>query len=460
VSGSQPPINSEPYNPAIHGTRIDSAGVSELVDSSCEELVRDLNACAARVRFAPILASIVLLGGLIYFGSKVADEQAAMDAYSSATKVAQERSKAADDAYKSSINKKLKSKDRKKAEQQFKELEVEDKKAENTVMLAKADLDRVRSTRQGGNTWLIVLGTIGALLTFVVHRHDERVRYKQITYTLDDAVKAKFASFEQGCAMLARADRVWRVDTQQDTSDWKRNAGASALVTRSECRVGKALPAHVKSDLVPWSIRCPGLQLFMFPDHVFVFQDKRYGVLSYQALSLDSSTSNFRETGPVPSDATITAYTWRYVAKNGGPDRRFAGNSQIPIATYPQLDVRSPQGFHLRFYVSNVASAAAFINAIQSYQRPAFAGSGKAGTDQESKTGQTQTRSTSDRASKSAFETLGVSPGASKEEITAAYHRMAQQYHPDKVATLAPEFRELAENRMKEINVAYEKLQQ
>jgi preprotein translocase subunit Sec63 len=35
---------------------------------------------------------------------------------------------------------------------------------------------------------------------------------------------------------------------------------------------------------------------------------------------------------------------------------------------------------------------------------------------------------------------------------------MAQMYHPDKVAGLAPEFRELAERRMKEINTAYAKL--
>jgi DnaJ-domain-containing protein 1 len=32
---------------------------------------------------------------------------------------------------------------------------------------------------------------------------------------------------------------------------------------------------------------------------------------------------------------------------------------------------------------------------------------------------------------------------------------MAQMYHPDKVASLAPEFQALAEQRMKEINAAY-----
>lgn len=53
-------------------------------------------------------------------------------------------------------------------------------------------------------------------------------------------------------------------------------------------------------------------------------------------------------------------------------------------------------------------------------------------------------------------ETLGVDRDASQEEIVAAYRRMIVQYHPDKVATMAPEFRELAEKRSAAINAAYE----
>lgn len=62
------------------------------------------------------------------------------------------------------------------------------------------------------------------------------------------------------------------------------------------------------------------------------------------------------------------------------------------------------------------------------------------------------------RAPRSAHEVLGLRDGASAEEVAAAYHQMAQMYHPDKVATLAPEFRDLAEARMKEINAAYRSL--
>jgi DnaJ-class molecular chaperone len=45
--------------------------------------------------------------------------------------------------------------------------------------------------------------------------------------------------------------------------------------------------------------------------------------------------------------------------------------------------------------------------------------------------------------------------GASIEELKAAYRKVAQTYHPDKVASLAPEFQALAEQKMKEINRAY-----
>ena len=52
-------------------------------------------------------------------------------------------------------------------------------------------------------------------------------------------------------------------------------------------------------------------------------------------------------------------------------------------------------------------------------------------------------------------EILQIPSSASKDEISAGYKRMAQMYHPDKVASLAPEFREIAERKMKEINAAY-----
>jgi preprotein translocase subunit Sec63 len=58
----------------------------------------------------------------------------------------------------------------------------------------------------------------------------------------------------------------------------------------------------------------------------------------------------------------------------------------------------------------------------------------------------------------SPHQVLGIHQNASKDEIVAAYRYMVQKYHPDKVATLAPEFRKLADLKMKEVNAAYAQL--
>jgi len=55
---------------------------------------------------------------------------------------------------------------------------------------------------------------------------------------------------------------------------------------------------------------------------------------------------------------------------------------------------------------------------------------------------------------------LGVSPQASSEEIKKNYRELVKKFHPDKVAHLGDEFKELAEKKFKEIQEAYERVLQ
>lgn len=66
-------------------------------------------------------------------------------------------------------------------------------------------------------------------------------------------------------------------------------------------------------------------------------------------------------------------------------------------------------------------------------------------------------RTTIDIGQPAWHEVLGVAPGADRDAIHAAYRRRLAQYHPDKVATLAPEIRALAERRAMELDVAYDR---
>jgi tellurite resistance protein len=58
------------------------------------------------------------------------------------------------------------------------------------------------------------------------------------------------------------------------------------------------------------------------------------------------------------------------------------------------------------------------------------------------------------------FKVLELEPGASLVEVKKAYRRLAAEYHPDKAATLPKGFRAFAEQRMKELNLAYDTLRE
>jgi hypothetical protein len=50
---------------------------------------------------------------------------------------------------------------------------------------------------------------------------------------------------------------------------------------------------------------------------------------------------------------------------------------------------------------------------------------------------------------------LGIAPGAAPDEVQRAFRARMAEYHPDKVATMGPEIRALADEKAKAITLAY-----
>ncbi len=73
--------------------------------------------------------------------------------------------------------------------------------------------------------------------------------------------------------------------------------------------------------------------------------------------------------------------------------------------------------------------------------------------------GTTEKKQNSDQSMpKSPYDILGIRPGASKEEIMAAYKKAVKKYHPDKLSHLGEEFSSLANEKFLEIQRAYDAL--
>ena len=58
------------------------------------------------------------------------------------------------------------------------------------------------------------------------------------------------------------------------------------------------------------------------------------------------------------------------------------------------------------------------------------------------------------------YMVLDVDPSADDETIRRAWQRLVSQYHPDKLEGAAPELRAQADKKLREINRAYDLIQQ
>jgi tetratricopeptide (TPR) repeat protein len=305
-----------------------------------------------------------------------------------------------------------------------------------------------------------VVVAIGLLCTWMVYRGDTINRTTPLFYKLEDEATGRFATILKALETLSSADCLWRVEAKQPVWDWKRNAGAAALIHRRVIKVGCFPPPFIATNVNVWSLCLADLTMFFFPDRVLVFQGKRYGAVSYDTFQVFFSPTQFIETDRVPRDAEIVGHTWQYVRRDGGPDRRFAHNRQILVALYGLLELQSPTGLNVHLHVSRRSAAAEFAQVFSRTRQHSFYeerhDNSRARDREDSDKRRQDTKGVRDTMKeKSPYDTLGVHEGASREEISAAYRKKAQQYHPDKVASLAPEFQALAEERMKDINAAY-----
>ena len=112
-------------------------------------------------------------------------------------------------------------------------------------------------------------------------------------------------------------------------------------------------PAHSGSKVreVPCFVSDTGFAVYFFPSFVLVERQGKFGLVRPEALQLDGlHFTQLMDEGPGPAGAEVVDYTWKYVNKNGQPDRRFSNNYQIPIYGLQVVKVRADESFAEDFY--------------------------------------------------------------------------------------------------------------
>jgi hypothetical protein len=130
-------------------------------------------------------------------------------------------------------------------------------------------------------------------------RHDKEVRYKRLLRCLDDLAPNKMfeiASCEGGV--------------------YEQNAAASLRIE---------LPRYLDCNYDVYCLAVGGDRYYLLPDCVLVLTGGEFFTLRYTKVSLavNNISGSFR--------TTVFDYYWRHARVDGGPDRRYKNNYQIPV---------------------------------------------------------------------------------------------------------------------------------
>lgn len=174
-------------------------------------------------------------------------------------------------------------------------------------------------------------------------------RYKSacpVFYELTDDHKKTYNRLMKCGADLSRSPGRYFDITEDhlETLDLrKRNAGAARLLDRSHLQVSNSAPLRDRFNFAPLAFHEHLLSLYFLPDAIVISVGLQNTYFRYQDVHLNIFGNRFI-TSEVPQGVEPIDYTWQYVNKNGGPDRRFNDNFQIPIIAVTELDFHFSDG--------------------------------------------------------------------------------------------------------------------
>ncbi|WP_421723909.1 DUF4236 domain-containing protein [Bauldia sp.] len=218
---------------------------------------------------------------------------------------------------------------------------------------------------QGDPSPAVYLAFVGLAWGFVGFPLDHYRRSVSVSYEPSGMAAEAEAALRESFVHLQESAAAWAVDAEGYTSDWKRNAGATELASRRRTYPSMDCPSQIRSRASFPCLRFGKKALYFLPDAVLFSDRWSIAAVDYRELYSSLYPVQFIQDSPVPKDATIVGTTWRFVNKDGGPDRRFNNNVQLPVCRYDELSLWADAGLRVRIQLSRANAGEAFNKVIR-----------------------------------------------------------------------------------------------
>lgn len=219
------------------------------------------------------------------------------------------------------------------------------------------NIDHIIQNQVNGEVWintnpywlweLVFILTSFVILIIRLKKVDKKRFEMELHYDMDENYRQVYEQFKHYFSAFSKSAKIWQYLNVAHTNDLKRNAGAGKLIKRiavhgvSQNKV--PIPYFITNVAIP-CISLRNLELFFLPERLLIKRGNTFAAVFYKNLHINSMVTRFIESEWLPHDADVVDYTWRYVNKNGGPDRRFNNNRQFPVCAYSEYTFTSDTG--------------------------------------------------------------------------------------------------------------------
>jgi hypothetical protein len=157
-----------------------------------------------------------------------------------------------------------------------------------------------------------------------------------VGYVLVPEAERKLKAILDAFTTLRRCNGVWgfQVQSHANKKMWKYNAGSVFSVAKLPVALFNRPIPNLETNIQVCGVTYLRMAIYFLPEKLLVIDGDRVFHVAYSRLGIARSHLEYVEAeGQVFPDSMVIDRRWKFINRDGSPDRRFNANVQLPVVS-------------------------------------------------------------------------------------------------------------------------------